>query len=170
MDIFAHFLWSVAIFWNQRHRLYAGLLGILPDLLSFGLLFVAELGHITGNGPPPLHTLPTWLFVMYNITHSFVVWIVLFVAVWLIMRKFPLILLAWGIHIISDVFTHSPEYFPTPVVWPVSDWKYLYGVSWGAPTFMIINYSALAVVYLLILKHFIENRSAKPVVKIGKKR
>jgi hypothetical protein len=163
MDILAHFLWSVAIFWHQRHRLYAGLLGIMPDVLSFGLLFVAELGHLTGHGPPALETLPAWLFIMYNITHSFVVFVALFGVVWLILRKPPYVLLAWGVHIICDVFTHSPRYFPTPVLWPISDWKYLYGISWGTPVFMSINYGALAVLYAYIAWRTFSRTSHKKV-------
>jgi hypothetical protein len=163
MDVFAHFLWSVALFWQQRKRLLAGLYGVLPDLLSFGLLFVGELGHITGRGPPPVESLPSWLFVMYNITHSFVVWLALFGLVWLVMRKPPILLGAWGIHIICDVFTHTPAYFPTPVFWPLSDWVYVHGVSWAHPVFMAVNYGSLAVVYGIIVWHAYTRKKPRKV-------
>jgi hypothetical protein len=164
MDVFAHFLWSVALFWHQRHRLYAGLIGVLPDLLSFGLLFVTEITHHLGRqGPPPLDSLPGWLFVMYSITHSLVIWGLLFAVVWIVLRKPPIILGAWGIHIVSDVFTHSPSYFPTPLFWPISDWKYMYGVRWSMPVFMVINYAAIAIVYILIFKHWVDKKKAHKV-------
>jgi hypothetical protein len=163
MDVLAHFLWSVALFWNQRHRLYAGLFGVLPDLLTFTPFLLGELGHLRGHGAPAISTIPSYVFMMYNVTHSIIVWVVLFSTVWIIMRKPPVILGAWGVHILCDLFTHEPGYFLTPIFWPISSWHYTNGVRWSTPTFMIINYSALAIVYLLILKHTLAAKTAQSI-------
>ena len=63
MDIFAHGLWSFAIFHKKKYVWLATLFGVLPDLLSFGIIFVINL--LNGNlhrGPPALSSLPEWLF------------------------------------------------------------------------------------------------------------
>jgi hypothetical protein len=73
--------------------------------------------------------------------------------VWFILNKPPIILGAWGVHILCDVFTHTPAYFPTPLFWPLSSWTYQYGISWATPVFMAINYGALAILYVLIAVH-----------------
>ena len=33
-------------------------------------------------------------------------------------------MLVWPMHIIVDFFTHSLEFFPTPILWPVSDYRF----------------------------------------------
>ena len=38
--------------------------------------------------------------------------------------------IAWPFHIILDFFTHSIEYFPTPILWPISDYKFD-GIPWS---------------------------------------
>lgn len=124
--------------------------GILPDILSFGIIFIINL--INGNfhrGPPPINTLPKWLFGAYNMTHSFVVFIVVFLVIYLITKKWFWPLTAWGIHILIDIPTHSFRYFPTPFLWPLSSYKFG-GISWATPWFLILNYSALMIVFLII--------------------
>ena len=79
MDTFAHGLWSFAIFHKKKYVWLATLFGVLPDLLSFGIIFVINL--LNGNlhrGPPALSSLPEWLFSAYNMTHSFVMFIFVF--------------------------------------------------------------------------------------------
>ncbi|MBI2650622.1 hypothetical protein HYX04_04895 [Candidatus Woesearchaeota archaeon] len=150
MDIFAHGLWSYAIFQNKKYVWWAALFGVLPDILSFGILFVMNM--INGNfhrGPPALNTLPKWLFTAYNLTHSFVLFVAVFFAVFLITKNWYLPLLAWGIHILIDVPTHSFRFFPTPFLWPISDYMFN-GISWATPWFMLLNYGSLAIVYILI--------------------
>ncbi len=150
MDIFAHGLWSYAIFHNRKYVLLATFFGVLPDLLSFGILFLINL--INGNfhrGPPPLNTIPKWLFAAYNLTHSFIVFIVVFLLVFLITKSWFWPLLACAIHIIIDIPTHSTKFFPTPFLWPISDYVFD-GISWATPWFMLINYGSLIIVFILI--------------------
>ncbi|MBI2652973.1 hypothetical protein HYX00_05905 [Candidatus Woesearchaeota archaeon] len=150
MDIFAHGLWSYAVFHKKKYVWLATLFGILPDILSFGIIFIINL--INGNfhrGPPPINTLPKWLFAAYNMTHSFVVFIVVFLVIYLITKKWFWPLTAWGIHVLIDIPTHSFRFFPTPFLWPLSSYKFD-GISWAIPWFMILNYGSLMIVFLLI--------------------
>ena len=150
MDIFAHGLWTYAIFNKKKYVWMATLFGVLPDLLSFGILFV--FGLFTGtlpHGKPALSSLPNWLFSAYNMTHSLIVFAVVFAFVFLITKKWFWPMLGWPIHILIDIPTHSTMFFPTPFLWPLADYRFN-GISWGTPWFMLLNYSSILVVYLWI--------------------
>ncbi len=154
MDILAHGLWGGVAFYPQGTKKYsvAFVLGMAPDLLSFGLYHAIHpkwlMLRLAGetSGPPPLSTLPEFLFHAYNLTHSFAIWATLFALVWIIRRNPPWTLLAWGLHILCDILTHNSRYFPTPYLWPLPT-PFVEGTSWAAPWFMITNYTALLVVY-----------------------
>lgn len=161
MDIFAHGLWSYAIFHRKKYVWLAVLFGLLPDFLSFGIIFVMNL--FNGNfqrGPPAISSLPEWLFAAYNMTHSFVMFIFVFVLVYLTTKKWLWALTAWGIHILIDIPTHSTRFFPTPFLWPLSDYVFD-GTSLGTPWFMVLNYSALLIVFILIAHNKAKRRKSQ---------
>ena len=150
MDTPAHGLWTYAIFYRKKYVWLVVLFGVLPDLLSFGMIFLMNIFNgNTHNGPPDVKSLPKWLFAAYNLTHSFVMFAVVFILVFLITRKWFWPMMGWPIHIIIDIPTHSYRYFPTPFLWPVSNFKFN-GISWATPWFIALNYSTLMVVYLFI--------------------
>jgi len=154
MDVFAHFLWTSGLFWKSKKHWLIGLFGVLPDLLSFGVYLVIRL--FTGGpafGRPNLATIPPYVHTLYNLTHSLVMWLLYAAIVYLLFRKYFILMLGWLLHIFLDVFTHTDAFFPTPVLWPLSNWHYEYGVSWGTPVFMLVNYSALTVLWVLIIVH-----------------
>lgn len=160
MDIFAHGLWSYAIFHKKKYVWLATLFGLLPDFLSFGIIFVMNL--VNGNfkrGPPAINSLPGWLFAAYNMTHSFVVFFIAFVLIYAFTKKWFWPLTAWGIHILIDIPTHSFRYFPTPFLWPLSDYKFN-GISWATPWFMALNYSSLLVVFIAIAYNRVKEKKA----------
>ena len=124
--------------------------GLLPDFLSFGIIFVINL--VNGNfhrGPPAISSLPEWLFAAYNMTHSFVLFIAVFFLIYLITKHWFWPLTAWAAHIITDIPTHSTRFFPTPFLWPLSDYVFN-GISWATPWFMVVNYSAILIVFIVI--------------------
>ncbi len=150
MDIFAHGLWTYAVFHKKRYVWLATLFGLLPDFLSFGIIFVINL--VNGNfhrGPPALNTLPKWLFAAYSVTHSLVIFAFVFIIIYLITKRWFWALTAWGIHVITDIPTHSTRFFPTPFLWPLSDYVFN-GISWATPWFMAVNYSALMAMFIMI--------------------
>jgi hypothetical protein len=66
----------------------------------------------------------------------------------------------WLVHILCDIPTHSYRFYPTPIFWPLSSWKFN-GFSWGVWWFMLLNYSALFIVFLIIYfkkKKFLKNK------------
>jgi len=48
------------------------------------------------------------------------------------------------------VFTHSADFYPSPVFYPVTYWGFD-GVAWNKPWLMIINYLVMLSVAIVIL-------------------
>lgn len=51
-----------------------------------------------------------------------------------------------------DMPTHSYAFFPTPVLWPLSDWKYN-GWQWMMPEILIPNFVVLSLLYAWFFAH-----------------
>jgi len=154
MDVVAHGLWGGALFYprGRRQFLAAGLLGMAPDLLSFGVFHVTHPGWFTerllGNisGPPALASLPPYVFHAYNLTHSLIVWAAAFLLLWAAISHPPWLLTAWLLHILCDIPTHVLGYFPTPFLWPLAT-PFVDGVAWATPWLMAANYTVILIVY-----------------------
>ncbi|MBM4299490.1 MAG: hypothetical protein FJ143_17260, partial [Deltaproteobacteria bacterium] len=154
MDVIAHGLWGGALGYSRGWRqFFAGILiGMAPDLLSFGVFHVLYPSWITMriageiSGPPALALLPPYVFHAYNLTHSLVVWAVAFVLLWQVNKKPPWLLSAWLLHILCDIPTHSTDYFPTPFLWPFPT-PFVDGIAWSTPWFMAANYATMFIVY-----------------------
>ena len=74
MDIFAHGLWTYAIFFkSKKYRLLAALFGVLPDIIAFGPFIIYHLfSKSIGMGNPFKSSIPDFVFIGYNFTHSLV--------------------------------------------------------------------------------------------------
>ena len=176
MDTFAHGLWAGAMARGLNKRKGARRVnvwamtfwGVLPDLFAFTIPFVwlivgvlsgnLELGEFGRNQPPiaePLGANTAWVFhlssVLYNLGHSLVIFLLVFFAVWLFLRRPVWELGGWLIHILIDIPTHTYAFFPTPIFWPIFDWKFS-GFLWATPWFLILNYSSLLFVYALLAR------------------
>ncbi len=154
MDFFAHGFWSYIIFHKIKKPIYAVMFGLLPDIVSWGLYLIISL--ITRGfrlGPPLIETIPSWVFELYGLGHSVIVAGIVILAVSLILKKFPVYMLAWPVAIVMDMITHTREFLPTPFLWPVSDWKFP-GFSWASLRFMVLNYLLIIgfLVYICIKK------------------
>jgi len=57
-----------------------------------------------------------------------------------------MLLLAWALHIIIDIPTHSYELFPTPFLWPISDFK-INGIPWDNSIILIPDIILLIILY-----------------------
>lgn len=119
---------------------------------------------ITGKqfGKPDLSSIPEWVFTLYNISHSLFVAFGVIILLYAILRKFPWYALAWPIAIVMDLFTHTRDFLPTPFLWPVSSWRFD-GISWGSRWFIIANYAAIAVAFIVIYAAKKRRERAKPI-------
>ncbi len=175
MDTFAHGLWTAALYRaalpkvRKRTIVLAAFWGIVPDIFSFGIWTTTLI--LTGGffkqlgSPPDYATVPAYVSVLYNWTHSLIVFAVVFGIIWAFRKRAPWIMLGWPVHILTDMPTHTSEFFATPFLWPLSDVS-ISGMSWGEPWFMALNYGALLSIWTwLFLRH---RRLAKLIRTSGK--
>ena len=153
MDILSHGLYGGAAFGRKSKPKYwlAFFFGIAPDLFSFGIFSASVwFGFAHGlewrMGPPDPSLIPQYVHQLYNITHSFITFTLAFFLVWALLKRPAWEMLAWGLHVAMDIFTHSDKFFPTPFLWPISDYTFN-GVSWSQPAIFFPNVALLALVY-----------------------
>ena len=101
---------------------WVALWGVLPDLVVFTVPAVVRIWRfLTGASKTllPDGSGPHFDWVLYNGTYSAPVFAVCFAAVWLLLRKPPLEMLGWALHILMDVFAHR-GLFAVKFLWLVS--------------------------------------------------
>lgn len=152
MDIISHGLWgSLALGRKSKKSFWlAFFFGIAPDLFSFGPFFA---GVFLGLKPwpnfqiePTQPIMPSYVHSLYNITHSAIIFFLAFALVWIFLKGPLWEMLAWGLHILMDIFTHSYKFFPTPFLWPLSDFK-INGWHWGSPWIFWPDVVLLVILY-----------------------
>ncbi|MFA6105178.1 MAG: metal-dependent hydrolase [Patescibacteria group bacterium] len=181
MDIISHGLWAAAAVKgiNKKKQtkfnlFLAAFWGMFPDLFAFTpaiiwLLWMRLRGiniipirpensvalEQSGGGPFLLSS------QLYNYSHSLFVFFGVIALVLIIKylfrksvswRDLPIVMIGWLMHIIMDIPTHSYKFYPTPFLWPFSNWKFD-GFSWGQPWFMILNYGSLLMIYIYLRKN-----------------
>ncbi len=150
MDILSHGLWGGLAFGRKHKKSFwlAFFFGVAPDLFSFGIFFIDRLvGHGFTLGRPDPSIIPEYVYHAYNVTHSLVIFTLAFLVAWFILKRPLLEMGAWAFHIVMDIFTHSDAFFPTPFLWPLSDF-HVNGHSWGSPWIFFPNVALLAILYL----------------------
>lgn len=156
MDVLAHGFWTNVVFYktsqnNKKQRYLTVLFGILPDVVSFtpATLYVLLAGK---NFSPELFFSQVWMFkyaaVSYNFTHSLVIFVLVATLI-TAMRRWRVWwpIWGWGLHVLIDIPTHK-NFYETPFLYPLSDYRFHYGIPWAEPTFMLINYGLLLTIYL----------------------
>lgn len=167
MDVIAHALWTNAVFYKKyqaekRQRYAAVLFGVLPDLLVFTPAFLYLIFNRSHFSIESFNS-GLWVFRYaawaYNYTHSLVIFVIVMVIV-ILARKGKMYWPMWGwaLHVGIDIFSHK-GFYETPFLFPLFSYKFDHGVSWAHPLFMLINYSALALVYLFWFLVFRKNRA-----------
>lgn len=178
MDVFAHTLWVNA----GARKLNKGLQkknkkpisvawtvfwGVFPDLFAFAIPMIISLvgllsgsvafGDLSHHGVPGQQGLSDEL---YNFSHSLVIFGTSFLLTWLFLKRPPYELLGWALHVLLDIPTHRIDFYPTPFLFPISEYRFPYGISWGDTWFMIVNYIALALVFIprILKKRKLKNK------------
>jgi hypothetical protein len=177
MDVLAHTLWAGAgaraanAMVSEKDKKFrvsvswTAWWGVFPDLFAFGIPFAVRFYNILfGSNPissffmrPPQAGVEESLngfglaHTLYQYSHSLVIWAVVFGIVWAFYKRPRYELLGWALHILIDIPSHSLAFFPTPFLFPISNYKFPYGIPWSNKWFMIINYSALLLVWLKVL-------------------
>ncbi|MEI6378322.1 MAG: hypothetical protein WCO55_01555 [Candidatus Falkowbacteria bacterium] len=153
MDIVSHILLNNLIY-NEvplASRWWAIGFGIGPDLVGFFYMFRAKhLQRALFFNKVPHKYIPGPVFFVYKATHSLVLWMAVFSALYLLDLKWAALLWSgWAVHIVVDIFTHGAKSFPTKIFWPLSDW-YFPGFAWSQKKFLYISYALFAIIYLIV--------------------
>ena len=173
MDVFSHGLWAgaaskagnIKIFKEKPLKTWRSVaFGVFPDVFAFAPAFIYMFAsYIFPSIPKMDHPGPTHLepatgntliisnltHNLYNLSHSIIIFLLIFGLIWLIFRRPVFEMGAWLLHILMDIPSHSYDFYPTPFLWPFSDFK-INGVHWGQSWFMITNYSLIILAYLII--------------------
>ena len=147
MDTLSHTLWGGGLFGFRGRPKTALLFGALPDLAAFGPWLAYRLA--TGRlepGKPDLAIIPDFVFAAYDASHSLLVALAAVALLALRSRGLAFAALAWPVHILVDIPTHTRAYFPTPFLWPVSDLT-VNGFSWGQPWIWYPNLAGIALLF-----------------------
>jgi hypothetical protein len=165
VDILSHGLWGAIVFGRKNKKSFwkSFLWGVMPDLLSFGIFTpLAFFGIVKSvnwhEGPPSPDQIPQFVHTLYNLTHSFVIFALVFGIVFYFTKKPMLEMLAWPLHISVDIFTHGVGFFPTPFLWPFLDYRFD-GIPWSHPSIFFTNWALLAVCYGLFFVYRKKNFS-----------
>ena len=166
MDIVAHGAWAaVGLAWAQqrwrvprRIAIATVAMAVLPDLVhllpsaAWALLadgsWTALRDHavaLPGHEPVTTPLVETLTHHLHCVLHSAVVAAAGSALAWRVWRGVPLWylpLLGWWSHIVIDVFTHSADFYPSPVLYPFTQWGFD-GLAWNTPWFMALNYAVL---------------------------
>ncbi len=165
-----------AAFWGVFPDLFAFTLPWVFILFGIvtGSINPANIPGPSSQEPPTARAFPSYIFrlasTLYNFSHSLVIFGIIFALVyagrrWIQSKSGALLhtqrggpipweMGGWLLHILIDIPTHSYAFFPTPVFWPLSQWKFTHGIAWSTRWFMVTNYSLLCVVYIyLYAKH-----------------
>ena len=152
MDTLSHALWGKGLFGYRGYGKLAILFGTMPDLCSFGILGVMQI--ITKEfspGPPKIETIPDWIIFNYDITHSFVT---AFICIYIVSRynqDIAFARLAWPFHILLDFPFHSKEYFPTKLLYPLTNFSFD-GIPWSNPEVWFPNISGIIILFIYRFK------------------
>lgn len=174
MDILAHGLWAgLGLAWASRDRkldrktlALTVSLAIAPDLVQ--LLPLASSAVLSEDGwtvlktyatalpgyePPMSALLSALTHHLHCVTHSALVAAGVTALLWWWMGRLWIPLLGWWSHIVIDVFTHSKDFYPSPVFYPLTYWGFD-GLAWNTPWFMALNYTALTVFIIVVWRQF----------------
>lgn len=151
MDTLSHALWGKGFFGYRGRPYWSLFFGALPDLFSFGVYFLINLFLNSSNfklGKPELDELPSYVFSLYDITHSIVIaFLFIFMVYFFVNKNFAFAMLAWPLHIMLDFPFHTADFFPTPILWPVIDIQFD-GVSWSKPYIWFSNIAGIIILYV----------------------
>lgn len=171
MDIFAHALWTGAGIGFAHHRwpvkpniaVATVVLATLPDvphllpilvwsMFGDGTFSALAAYAIAVPGQEPVMEPAVALLShhLHCVMHSALVAGAITAWMWVVHHTFWIPLLGWWSHIVIDVFTHSADYYPSPVLYPITQ-RGFDGVAWNTSWFMALNYIALIFAWSWIL-------------------
>lgn len=165
MDILSHALYGYAITLRKSKFALAAFFGALPDLFAFTIPFIIGVfsGGFVRDGRP---IFGDYVSFLYSISHSLVIAAVVFVIIYAFKKKVYIWMLGWPLHILLDIPTHSKEFFATPFLFPISDFRFD-GIPWSTSYIFFPNWILIAIIYIYLfrkeIKMFFKNLTKKTI-------
>jgi len=159
---------------SKKERWLVVFFGVFPDIFAFAVPFITS---IFGDGTlgayakirledqwrrgifqhrqmgimdnADLSLVPSYVFDLYSVSHSLLIFVAIFLTVWVFHKKPYWVMGGWGLHVVTDIVSHNDRFFPTPLLYPVSDF-HVSGISWADPRFMAVNYTLLIAVNIML--------------------
>lgn len=172
MDTLSHALWiGAGAVIAQRKRLLEvrttiaiTALAVLPDVVHlvpiafwslFGggsfAAFYAYAVALPGQEPAMPPVVSTLAHHFHCVMHSAPIAAAITALAWMVHRPLWIPLLGWWSHIVIDVFTHSVDYYPSPVLYPIT-YRGFDGLAWNDPKYLVVNYVVLVAIYLWLFR------------------
>ena len=109
----------------------------------------AHITAVPGTEPPMPALADSLAHHLHCIFHSIIVAGAVTALVWWKRCALTFPLIGWWMHILLDMPTHSGDYYPVPVFYPLT-YGGFDGIAWTAPWMLALNYAALAGTYLAL--------------------
>ena len=158
MSFYEHFFWNYTAFHRKPWAWKVGVGGVLPDLIYMAI-FLPKLFTYESFGAwmrDPLWDV-AWNSLAARSAHSFVIWGIALLAIWLILRKTPIgeqtfpFVIGWGLHVAADALTHVSDGYA--IFYPFSNYRFPTPVSYWerayhAREYFIISHSLMTGILL----------------------
>ena len=176
MDVVSHWFWGVLVTRKHVNWKVAGPMAVLPDLLAFIPSLVYSLANgierPTVDDTTVTSDFPAIAWEMYQYTHSAVVVTLAVLLTWGLFTRFKgsrfesqfaeqyrskplkmafLLWIPWYLNILLDIPSHTLQFFPTPVFFPLSDF-HIDGTRWSTPIVLFTNVGVLVVLWAYVLR------------------
>ncbi len=159
MDVFAHILWTNAALkatdtTQNKIQALAISFSVLPDIVVFAPLTTYLLFRPKHFDMRTFKDTRVWQYRYavwaYNYTHSIPIALAAIAIAYFTVGPWAALgLCAWLGHILIDIFTHK-DFFETPFLFPLSNYRFKHGIPWSNTVFMICNYGLLIVLYIYL--------------------
>jgi len=122
------------------------------------------LGNSQSNGAHTLFSQTSPIFTLtktlYAMSHSIVIFLIFFILLSLIFRKYLWVMFGWLVHILIDIPTHeNSSEWATPYLWPFFSPASPGIQGWTSSWFTPVNYAMLIIVYVILF--FVSKRITK---------
>ena len=176
MDVVSHWFWGVLVTRKHVNWKVAGPMAVLPDLLAFSPSLIYSLANgierPTVDDTTVTSDFPAITWETYQYTHSAVMVTFAVLVSWWLFARFSgsrfesqfaeqhrskplkmafLLWIPWYMNILLDIPSHTLQFFPTPVFYPISDF-HIDGTRWSTPIVLFTNVGVLVVLWIYVLR------------------
>ena len=178
MDVFSHAVWGRHLTHHRIDWKLAALMGVLPDLVAFIpasiSLWISGKERVSVDDSTITADFPAIAWEIYSISHSLFWSGLLFLVIWFGLTKMVdkegmvrtnrfiyakmdprscafFLMAPWFFHILIDIPSHTAKFFPTPFLYPLSEFV-VDGVRWSTPWIWFTNLAGIIIVAIILYR------------------